>query len=44
MISLNFNGMEKNPWFSYNAPMLIRLCQAVIYGDVLMRCIYRTHP
>ncbi|MDD6213129.1 MAG: acyl-CoA dehydratase activase-related protein [Clostridiales bacterium] len=44
VISLNVNGMETNPGFSYSVPMVIRAMQAIIYGDVLMRVVYRTRP
>ena len=44
VISLNLNGMETNPGFSLSLPLLLRAIQGVIYGDVLMRCIYRTRP
>ena len=44
VLSFNVNGMEKNSGFSISAPMLYRMMQALILGDVLMRCLYRTRP
>ena len=44
VISLNANGMEKNSGFQLKPGLLIDACQAVIYGDLLMRCLYRVRP
>ncbi len=44
VISVNLNGMEKNPGFTFSASLIIRSLQAMIYGDVLMRVVYRTRP
>ncbi|MBR7146167.1 MAG: 2-hydroxyacyl-CoA dehydratase, partial [Oscillospiraceae bacterium] len=44
VISLNMNGMEKNSGFRLPLPMVKRLAQAVVCGDLLMRCLYRTRP
>ncbi|MCD8077549.1 MAG: 2-hydroxyacyl-CoA dehydratase [Lachnospiraceae bacterium] len=44
VISLNLNGMETNSGFTYSLTMVLRAMQAVIYGDVLMRVVYRTRP
>ena len=44
VISLNANGMEKNEGFRLPMPMLTRVLQAVVYGDLLMRCLYRVRP
>ena len=44
VISLNMNGMEKNSGFRLPLPMVRRLAQAVVCGDLLMRCLYRTRP
>ncbi|MCD8010823.1 MAG: 2-hydroxyglutaryl-CoA dehydratase, partial [Lachnospiraceae bacterium] len=30
--------------FTYSLTMVLRAMQAVIYGDVLMRVVYRTRP
>jgi len=44
VISLNANGMEKNEGFKIPIPMLLHLVYAIIYGDLLMRCLYRVRP
>ena len=44
VISLNFNGMEKNEGFTLTVPLLRDVFQAVVYGDLLMRCLYRVRP
>ena len=44
VISLNANGMEKNEGFKLPLSMLVKLLQAVVYGDLLMRCLYRVRP
>ncbi|MDE6853030.1 MAG: 2-hydroxyacyl-CoA dehydratase, partial [Lachnospiraceae bacterium] len=37
-------GIEKNPGMKINLGMLNRAMQALIYGDVFMRVLYRTRP
>ena len=44
VISLNANGMEKNEGFKLSAGLLKEMLQAVVYGDLLMRCLYRVRP
>lgn len=44
VISLNANGMEKNEGFKIPFPLIVDAIQAVVYGDLLMRCLYRTRP
>ena len=44
VISLNANGMEKNSGFRLSPPMLAEAAQALIWGDLLMRCLYRVRP
>ena len=44
VISLNANGMEKNEGFHITVPMLLQGLRALVLGDVMMRCLYRTHP
>lgn len=44
VISLNAVGLEKQPGFSVSPSMLTKLIQAVIYGDLLMRMLYRIRP
>ncbi len=44
VISLNANGMEKNPGFKYSLSLLNRAMFALIYGDLLMNVLYRVRP
>ena len=37
-------GIEKNPGMKINLKMAKRAMQALIYGDVFMRVLYRTRP
>ena len=44
VISLNANNMEKNSGFSWSLPFIFDAAHALVYGDLLMRCLYRTRP
>ena len=44
VISLNANGMEKNEGFKLTPGLLLDALKAVVYGDLLMRCLYRVRP
>ena len=44
VISLNANGMEKNPGFRLSLPLLADAGKAIVYGDLLMRCLYHVRP
>ena len=44
VISLNFSGLEKNSGFKLPVPMLADLVKGIVYGDLLMRCLYRVRP
>ena len=44
VISLNANGMEKNPGFRFSLPMLLDAAHAIVYGDLFLRCLYRVRP
>ena len=44
VISLNFNGMEKNEGFHISAGTLMEALRALVLGDLMMRCLYRTRP
>jgi len=44
IVSLNFAGLEKNPGFKMTIPLMLALIRAVIYGDVLMRVLYKVRP
>lgn len=44
VISMNFNGMEKNEGFKLPLSLMADVVQGVVYGDLLMRCLYRVRP
>lgn len=44
VISLNASGLESNPGFRLSWTLLKRAFMALIYGDVLMRVLYRVRP
>ncbi len=44
VISLNLGGIETNPGFHINAQMLLRAAVGAQFGDIFMRCVYRTRP
>jgi len=44
VISLNASGLEKNPGFRLTIPMLDNLLKGLVYGDLLMRVLYRVRP
>ena len=44
VISLNANGMERNEGFSLSPKLVIDAVQGLVYGDLLMRCLYRVRP
>jgi predicted nucleotide-binding protein (sugar kinase/HSP70/actin superfamily) len=44
VISLNANGMEKNGGFKISAGFVWDAVRAIVYGDTLMRCLYRVRP
>lgn len=44
VISVSANGLEKNPGFKLSPKFLNSLIQAVLYGDLFMRVLYRMRP
>jgi len=44
VVSLNAGGIEKNPGLKYTLPLVNKVMQSFIYGDVLSRILYRTRP
>ncbi len=44
VISLSASKLEKNPGFKLTPKLLNRSFQALIYGDLLMRVLYKTRP
>ena len=44
VISLNLAGIESNPGFKLTVPLVVRLAFGCVFGDVMMKCIYRMRP
>ncbi len=44
VISLSASGLEKNPGLKLTPKLLIKAMQALVYGDVFMRVLYRIRP
>ena len=44
ILSLNVSGLEKNPGFKLTLSMLQKAVLAVLYGDLLMKVLYRVRP
>ena len=44
VISVNANGMETNPGFTFTPSLITKAMQGVVYGDIFMRVLYATRP
>ena len=44
VISLNASGLEKNPGFKIGFKMLDKMIKSLVYGDLLMRVLYKVRP
>ena len=44
VISLNLNGLEKNPGFSFTPVLVKKALFGLVLGDVLMRVLYHVRP
>ena len=44
VISANMSGLEDNPGFKLDLKLIGRAAFAIVFGDVMMRCIYRMRP
>ncbi|MFW5993922.1 MAG: acyl-CoA dehydratase activase-related protein [Halanaerobiaceae bacterium] len=44
IISLNPGGFDENPGFNITMSLLDDMTKAVVYGDLLMKVLYRTRP
>ncbi|MCQ2537628.1 MAG: 2-hydroxyacyl-CoA dehydratase [Lachnospiraceae bacterium] len=44
VVSLSTVGIEKNPGFKFSVKMITRAMQALVYGDLFMRVVYKTRP
>ncbi|WP_051227096.1 2-hydroxyacyl-CoA dehydratase [Butyrivibrio sp. MC2013] len=44
VVSLNLSKLESNPGFKIDANMMIRAAYGAVFGDIMMRCLYRMRP
>lgn len=44
VISINLSGLEENPGFKITAKLASRLAFGAVFGDILMKCLYRMRP
>ena len=44
VISINLSGLESNPGFKLTLPLIKRVCYGAVFGDILMKCVYRMRP
>jgi len=44
VISFNMVGLEKNPGFRITVGLLRKMVYGLLYGDLMMKCLYRVRP
>ena len=44
VISINLSGLESNPGFKLTLPLIKRIVYGAVFGDILMKCVYRMRP
>ncbi|MDR2903979.1 MAG: acyl-CoA dehydratase activase-related protein, partial [Clostridiales bacterium] len=44
VVSVSAGGLEKNPGLKFTPKLLNRLMQALVYGDLMSRLLYKTRP
>lgn len=44
VISISLSGIETNPGFHVNLPMLLHCGFGAVFGDIFQRCVYRMRP
>lgn len=44
VISFNMVGLERNPGFSITPRLALSLIYGALYGDIMMKCLYRIRP
>ncbi len=44
VISLNLSGLEDNPGFKLTPMLALKAAYGLLFGDIFMRCVYRTRP
>ena len=44
VVSISVQGIEKNPGLKYTPSLIMKVVQALLYGDLFMRVVYHTRP
>ena len=44
VISLSFQGFEKNSGFRITPVLLVKVLMSIVFGDIFMRCLYHVRP
>lgn len=44
VISINLSGFEENPGFKFTTSLILKGIYSLVFGDIFMRCVYRTRP
>jgi predicted nucleotide-binding protein (sugar kinase/HSP70/actin superfamily) len=44
VIALSVQGIEKNSGLKFTPTLILKVMQAILYGDLFMRVLYRTRP
>ena len=44
VISVNLSGLESNPGFKLTPKLIQRVAYGGVFGDILMKCVYRMRP
>ena len=44
VVSINVNGMEKNPGLKFTFPLIKKIIYSLVFGDIFMRVVYSTRP
>jgi len=44
VLSLNLVGLEKNPGFKITPELGLKGIYSIVFGDIIMRCLYATRP
>ncbi len=44
VVSVNMSGLEETPGFKLDLKLITRAAYAIVFGDVMMRCVYRMRP
>lgn len=44
VVSISTQGLEKNPGLKFTPTLLLKTVEALVYGDIFLRVLYRTRP